>query len=629
MKLTIKIRLIGGFLVVVALLIAITAIGFSALDTASRGSSSIYQNSNENYLWQQWKAYTERETSYYMAYLTNQDPSYLESARKQVANIQNVQAELTKIVPPERKQEFEALSALVPEGNRLAMEAQSALSQQDMEEFTRSMSDWENNDNQIIAAIDAVITSTRQATVDAMEASDQTRARANLFMIIIGAAAIVFALGIAIYLSQSISSGINTIKKALQKMAGGDLTQKIKIKSGDEIGVMARAYNEMQTSLNQLVARLKENAGQLSISSDQLATAARQSSEATQQVATSSQQMAKGAQEQSTSAQETSKSISQLSETITQVARGADEQSSGVRQAVTASQKVLSVLNETDKIFTQVARGSKQAASAAQVGAENSRQTLTGMDKIKASAGEVSRKIEELGTRSAEIGKIVAVIDEIAAQTNLLALNAAIEAARAGEQGRGFAVVSDEVRKLAERTATATKEIAVLIGRVQKEVTEANQVMMGGSEAVTEGFNLAVKSGQSLEQILESSAEVNRQIEKFAVEIKGAVSHTGELAEAIGHVGQISEQNAAATEQMSANAVEVSKAVETVAGIAEENSAATEEVSASAEEMSAQVEEIVASSQTMKEMAVSLEQSVAMFKVEATDTPVSAKIKAN
>jgi len=196
-----------------------------------------------------------------------------------------------------------------------------------------------------------------------------------------------------------------------------------------------------------------------------------------------------------------------------------------------------------------------------------------------------------------------------------LALNAAIEAARAGEQGRGFAVVSDEVRKLAERTASATKEIADLIGSVQNGVKEATLVMERGNKAVTEGYDLAVKAGQSLEEILKTANDVNTQIDQISSRTRQVNDSTTELVKVIDSVGSITEENLAATEQMTESANQVSKSVETVAGIAEENSAATEEVSASSEEMSAQAEEIVASSQTLKEMAVNLEKYVTMFKI--------------
>jgi methyl-accepting chemotaxis protein len=437
-------------------------------------------------------------------------------------------------------------------------------------------------------------------------------------MVIISAAAVLFAIGIALFLADNISRGINKVKKALQKMACGDLTEKVDFKSSDEIGVMIKSYNEVQDYLSKLIGQLKESAIQLSSASNQLSIAAKQSSEATQQVASSSGQMAKGAQEQSSSAQETAKSVNQLSDVISHLAKGAQEQSASVTKAVSSITDVSQTMSQMAANVDKAAQGAQLAAEAANSGAEKAQLTLTGMDKIRDSASGVAKKIEELGTRSAEIGKIVAVIDDIAAQTNLLALNAAIEAARAGEQGRGFAVVSDEVRKLAERSAAATKEIAELIGNIQKGIGEANQVMAGGVLAVSDGYSLAKQAGTALEQILATSSDVRSQVEQISARTQQINAATSDLVKVIDSVGSITEENTAATEQMSGNALQVSKAVETVAGIAEENSAATEQVSASAQEMSAQVQEIVASSQTMKEMAISLEKSVAMFKLNTT-----------
>jgi methyl-accepting chemotaxis protein len=442
-------------------------------------------------------------------------------------------------------------------------------------------------------------------------------AERNQLLLVFGIIAIV-CLGGLFFFSRMISSNINKVSKALEKIAAGDLTENVNIKSSDEIGEMARSYKVMQNSLNELVKKLKQNAGQLGSASEQLAVAAKQSGEATQQVALSSQQMAKGAQEQSTNTQETSKSIVQLSEAISHLASGTTEQTSGVQKAVTSITSVANTMSQVASNASQAAQGAKLAADTARNGAANSKQTLSGMEKIKISTSQVEKKIQELGVHSTEIGKIVAVIDDIAAQTNLLALNAAIEAARAGDQGRGFAVVSDEVRKLAERTSAATKEIAELIVSVQKGVKEANDVMVAGSAAVSEGYDMVVQSGQSLEQILKAALDANSQVEQISAKSQQVDSATGELVKIIDSVGKVTEQNSAVTEQMSDSATQVSKAIETVAGIAEENSAATEQVSASAQEMSAQIEEIVASTQTLKDMAEALEQSIAMFKIDSS-----------
>jgi methyl-accepting chemotaxis protein len=615
MKLKIGTKLAFGFVTVIVLMLAVFGVGYLGMTNADKSMQAINTNKDENFYWTNWESCILRAGFDYQVYYFTKIDSWLSDAQVRIEEAEQHKLALEAVISESRRADFESVSSQID--NIMSSFNERAIQIQDGNTSSLATLEviWETGP-ELDAVISDINDSIEKSKADTAETIKTAEANQRLYLIImigIAVAAIIIATIIAVSMSTGISGGIRMVKNALQKMAKGDLTVKVNIKSRDEVGEMACSYNEMQQQMCSLINQFKQSSYQLNAASDQLATAAKQSSESTQQVATSAQQMAKGAQEQSSNAQETAKSIEQLSSVISQLAKGAQEQSNSVKSAISSISNVAHTMSEVADNASNAAKGAKLASDSADTGTEQARQTLSGMEKIKVSTAQVAQKIEELGTRSAEIGKIVAVIDDIAAQTNLLALNAAIEAARAGDQGRGFAVVSDEVRKLAERTASATKEIAELIGSVQKGVKEATDVMVQGNSAVNQGYDLAVKAGQSLEEILKAASEVNTQIDSISNKAQQVHVSTNELVKVIDAVGSVTEENSSATRQMSANAVQVSKSVETVAGIAEENSAATEQVSASAQEMSAQVEEIVASAQTLKEMAASLENSVAMF----------------
>jgi methyl-accepting chemotaxis protein len=224
-----------------------------------------------------------------------------------------------------------------------------------------------------------------------------------------------------------------------------------------------------------------------------------------------------------------------------------------------------------------------------------------------------------MGDRSDQIGAIVETIDDIASQTNLLALNAAIEAARAGEHGKGFAVVADEVRKLAERSSVATKEIGGLIKGIQKTVNEAVVAMSESAGEVEVGVTQANNAGHALESIVAAADAVYQQADQATKAAEKMNLAANELVTAVDSVSAVIEENTAATEEMSAGAHEVTQSIENIASVSEENSASVEEVSASAEEMSAQVEEVSAAATSLEEMAQALQEVVSQFKL-ATDT---------
>ncbi len=367
------------------------------------------------------------------------------------------------------------------------------------------------------------------------------------------------------------------------------------------------------TQIYQVVNQVARKTGGLIDTSDQLSSSAKQAGQASRQVADISSDLARVASEQATMLQSSSDSMRMLEQVVEQVSTGSHKQSSEITKAGASVGQVSSVAEQVAVNASSAATGSRDAAKLAEEGASKTRETVEGMNKISVAVDDAVGKVGALGTASEQIGKIVAVIEDIAAQTNLLALNAAIEAARAGEHGRGFAVVSDEVRKLAERTVEATKEIVDLVTNVQTGVTEAVSAMEQGAAEVQSGSVLATESGEFIERILQASQGVSEQINQISAAAEELTASSGELVSVVDNVGSITEENSAASGQMSDNTQEMGRSIESAAGISEQNSAASIQMSSNAQEMGEHVEEIITSSTSLSQMANELRQSVAIL----------------
>jgi methyl-accepting chemotaxis protein len=254
-------------------------------------------------------------------------------------------------------------------------------------------------------------------------------------------------------------------------------------------------------------------------------------------------------------AENVSNSSREIFATAAQAANSADNQKQQVEQIATAMHEMTATVREVSHHSNTAARSAKSAAESAREGGRIVEDVLQRMRGIAQSAGESAAKIEQLGARSDEIGRIVGVIGEIAEQTNLLALNAAIEAARAGEQGRGFAVVAGEVRRLAERTAGATKEISVVIQNVQSMTADAVRHMRSGSAAVEQGAEITGFARESIEKIVREADSLGSMVAQIACSATQQAAATEQVTAGMSQISKLAIESAEGS-QLSAHACE-------------------------------------------------------------------------
>ncbi len=413
-----------------------------------------------------------------------------------------------------------------------------------------AIAQWDPQTTKLTAALDHLITIKQNRATASRNDASATYARMVWTLGIVMVAALVLAITLGLWLARLIANPLQKMVTVAQHVADGDL-QRIdalvnQYGGRDETGQLTLALDAMITSLRQLVGDIHTASTNIANASGQIADAAEQSGNATNQVAQTIQQVSTGVQEQAT-------------------------------QLTTVSGEMDALKNAGQ----HVADASTETGRVAKNGAEVINETLTGMQAVKQNVSDAAQQVRLLAERSNAISTIATSIAEIADQTNLLALNAAIEAARAGEHGRGFAVVADEVRKLAERSSTATQDIAAIIAEVQQQITRTIETMETGVTHVAGITDRSSEAGHALQLILDTMQDVIQQAQTVA---QGAERAT--------------------------------HAVSNAASVSEENSASAEEVSAAAEEMAAQVEETVASTQTLNDLARQLRGIVQVFHMD-------------
>ncbi|MGM0549371.1 MAG: methyl-accepting chemotaxis protein [Bacillota bacterium] len=386
--------------------------------------------------------------------------------------------------------------------------------------------------------------------------------RMKSLIILISALILIIALIFVYYLANKLTKPIIEIADYAQKIAAGDLSQKVSAKilnKEDEIGQLANSFADMNLNLQSLIRQVMDIAGNLSASSQELSASGEEVAASAEHVGKAIQDVASGAEEQSAQVEETTSNIEELILQINDVKLSSDKMD---QQA----DNVMKHLNEGDSAVSQ---------------------SVAKIKSVKNNSTEVANTISELGDLSNKIGEIVNLINNIADQTNLLALNAAIEAARAGEAGRGFSVVADEIRELADESASATDQISNLIKKIQKSVKNAVEKMGETEEVVDDSVNTIDITGQSFKEIDTAAANLRDFIEKIS-----------EKADVV---------------NKSSNQIDTS--VKEIAAVSQEAASNSQEVAAASEEQAASTEEIVSAAEDLANMANDLTEAVSKFKL--------------
>ncbi len=507
-------------------------------------------------------------------YIVDQNEQSKTSFEQRMTKVIDMEKQLLQVATTENKQEIEKLLAgtqqyrdgilngLVP---LLKEQSKTDVSPQAKNEINQKLGALVKELTSVTQSNQQIIHSTvereSQSVIQRVSQADRTSAQAVSVSVILMLVSASAGIILTLVLRRTITKPVVALVTELNDIAAGNLGSKENsiLQRQDEFGELYTSLQKSKSGVRNLIQIVSLQSEQLSAASEELNASADQSAQVSNQVAVAISEVASVAEKQVNAVNDTAIVVEKMSMGIQQV---------GI----------------TTSLVTQI---TDRATETAKDGGQSVEKAVSQMTKLEQTVNNSAKVVAGLGERSKEIGQIIDTIAGIAGQTNLLALNAAIEAARAGEQGRGFAVVAEEVRKLAEQSQDAAKQIALLIGEIQADTDKAVMAMNEGTQEVAVGTSVVNVAGQAFGAIANLVTQVSEQVQKISHEIKQMESGSQQIVVSVKEIDELSK---------------------IAAGQAQTVSAATEEQSAS-------MEEISSSSHDLAKMAQDLQSAIDKFKL--------------
>jgi methyl-accepting chemotaxis protein len=417
--------------------------------------------------------------------------------------------------------------------------------------------------------------------------------------------------------ADGLQSSISALASGIREVSQGDFTKNLAVADG-ALSELAIALNKLIFGMREFLGNLHQNAGQLGIAGGELQTTASTALAVIEGASVAQGQLEEGVALQSNIVGHATKKVQQLTESINAIAAAAEEQTRSLDETSLSVTNMATSIEQVTAQVDSLSSISTETSQTAERGDVAIHTIVEGMDTIRTTINELAGDIAQLGSNSEQIGDIVKVIDRIAEQTNLLALNAAIEAARAGEHGRGFAVVATEIRKLADGSVQATKEIASHIESTQGVVREVVNAMNRLTERVEESVNSTNSASGALRQIVEAVLGANKQIAEISSVARAMSSNSYQVIHSIEEITRSVQLNVQATQQMSSHSDQVNEAFRSIEEISQQNASSVEVLTYVNQEVTQAAQRMLSSVTQMNDFAGRIDSRLEHFKVNDT-----------